>query len=53
MKGTDLVGQGLGAGTLDLVTVTVSGWRFPALGWSALPAFSFSPISVTVPYVFF
>jgi hypothetical protein len=42
-----------GAGTLDLVTVTVSGWRFPALGWSALPAFSFSPISVTVPYVFF
>jgi hypothetical protein len=42
-----------GAGTLDLVTVTVSGWRFPALGWSVLPAFSFSPISVTVPYVFF
>lgn len=42
-----------GAGTLDLVTVSVSGWRFPALGWSALPAFTFSPISVTVPYVFF
>jgi Flp pilus assembly protein TadG len=42
-----------GAGTLDLVTVTVSGWRFPALGWSVLPGFNFSPISVTMPYVFF
>lgn len=42
-----------GAGTLDLVTVSVSGWRFPALGWDVLPAFTFSAISVTVPYVFF
>ena len=42
-----------GAGTLDLVTVSVSGWRFPALGWQAVPTFTFSPISVTVPYVFF
>jgi Flp pilus assembly protein TadG len=42
-----------GAGTLDLVTVSVQGWRFNALGWAAVPAFSFGPISVTVPYVFF
>ena len=42
-----------GAGTLDLVTVTVSGWRFPALGWSVLPAFPFTPISVTVAHAFF
>ncbi|MEN9418987.1 MAG: hypothetical protein RI988_2607 [Pseudomonadota bacterium] len=42
-----------GAGTLDLVTVSVEGWRFNALGWAAVPALRFGPISVTVPYVFF
>lgn len=42
-----------GAGTLDLVTVSVAGYAPPLLGWSALPALSFGPISVTVPYVFF
>jgi len=42
-----------GAGALDLVTVSVSGWRFPALGWSVLPAFNFGPISVTVAHGFF
>lgn len=42
-----------GAGTLDLVTVSVAGYAPPLLGWSVLPALTFGPISVTVPYVFF
>ena len=42
-----------GAGTLDVITVSVSGYPLSTLGTAIFPSLTFGPIGVTVPNVFF
>lgn len=42
-----------GAGTIDLVTVSISGYPLSTIGSAIFPDLTLGTISVTVPYVFF
>ena len=42
-----------GSGTLDMVTVAISGYPLATLGSAIFPNLTLGTISVTVPYVFF
>lgn len=49
--GVDNIESGFGG--VDLVTVSISGYRFSAIVSAAIPDLVLGPVSVTVPYVFF
>lgn len=51
--GVRQIATGATSGTMDVVTVSISGYPLTTLGTSIFPNITFGPISVTVPFVFF